>query len=445
MVAEISWGLTGEDDVKQFGGRMIGCLLVGAFAILFLIAGGEQMAVPQMLGHGLTISGLILMIVFAVVLYICLRLLLYFIMQIRRGTRTARATVTGYHCHEDSDGDVMIRYLFRTDDGQDIAFTQLPWKAFRDHELSEALKHRGTRVSIDWYPVSEECRAIRLIAPWTASASEQDEDADADETRAESHDDADAVTSAAPNIPAVSTAPISSAIGSIAAEADRRTQTPLRTAWIVAFAAIAVVVVTAFLFSQRIDGMGMQLLVRKLIPGLAVLAATVIMLLHLAADRAIRRRAAAQAREAYGFGTNDASAPVSSGAGDGAADDDAAGISLRRDLAIILTLLAVGLGCVRNPATALIEGPRTETVTISSTDGTRPNRDYVFFMFYTSGRATDYISVAIPADHAQSARDEIKRIRGGQEDRPMQLTYWPGGLMKAYDHVSPAKSDPTVE
>lgn len=442
----MSWGLTGEDAVKQFGGRMIGCLLVGAFAILFLIAGGEQMAVPQMLNHGLDITGLILMVVSSVILYICLRFLMYYIMQIRRGTQTARATVTGYYRHEDSDGDVMIRYRFRTDDGQDLVFGNLPWKAFRNHELSEAVKHKGTRVSIDWYPVSEECRAIRLIAPWTANASAPDTDADADETRAESHDDADAVTSAAPDIPAVSTAPISSGTGSIAVEADRHTQAPLRTAWIVALVAIAAVVVAALLLSQHIDGMGMQLLVRKLIPGLAAFAATVIMLLHLAADRAIRRRAAAQTREAYGFGANDASAPASSGAGTGndGTDDDAAGVSLRRDLAIILTLLAVGLGCVRNPATALIEGPRTETVTMSSSDGTKLG-DYAYFMFHTSGRASDYINVAVPADQAQSARDEINRLNGGQKDRPMELTYWPGGLMKAYDHVSPAKSDPTVE
>lgn len=428
--------------MKQFGGRMFMCLFVGAGAILFLIAGGEQMAVPQMLNHGLDITGLILMVVSSVILYICLRFLMYYIMQIRRGTQTARATVTGYYRHEDSDGDVMIRYRFRTDDGQDLVFGNLPWKAFRNHELSEAVKHKGTRVSIDWYPVSEECRAIRLIKPWTANASAQD----ASEQDEHADDDASPVV---PDVPVDSTTPVSSssfATESIAAKADRRAQAPLRAAWIVALVAIAAVVVAALLLSQHIDGMGMQLLVRKLIPGLAAFAATVIMLLHLAADRAIRRRAAAQAREAYGFGANDASAPASSGAGTGndGTDDDAAGVSLRRDLAIILTLLAVGLGCVRNPATALIEGPRTETVTMSSSDGTKLG-DYVYFMFHTSGRAADYINVAVPADQAQSARDEINRLNGGQKDRPMQLTYWPGGLMKAYDHVSPAKSDPTVE
>ncbi|NMM99996.1 hypothetical protein G1C96_0574 [Bifidobacterium sp. DSM 109958] len=418
----------------QFGGRMIGCAMVGLLAGLFLIGGGEEMTIPRMMRSlGGTPLNVLMMVLSALALYVCLRLLLHYAAQVRQGSMTAPATLTEYSYHEDSDGDATTTWSFRTDDGHALTFTRIPWRAYRDHELDEALKHEGTRVILDWYPESEECRAIRLLQPWTQADAPSSDDARED---AEATLDADMIAAVrAAAAEGARSAAYTDAEKEAIASAARHRFAAARVASIVALVAIAITVTGLVLMARIPDAVGLQLIIGKMTGGIAAFAAAAIVLIMLLVSQTTLRRRADENGE---NGTDD---------GEGYDGTGVVGVDLRRGLALLLTLFAVGGACIRNPATAIVEGPHTETiVTTSDINGFKVGSGYEFLMFQqTGGGFGDRITVAVPVSQSQAVKDEILRITGGQKDRQLQLTYWPGGSMKTFDHVAPAKNDPTVE
>ncbi|MBW3088438.1 hypothetical protein KIH77_06805 [Bifidobacterium sp. 82T24] len=407
--------------MRNFGGRIILSILVGTGALLFLMAGGEEMAVPKILEVRFGPPQWVMMVVYAAVFYGCIRLALHYIVQIVRGTKTAHATVMSYYSHTDDDGDVMTSYHFRTDDGEDLVFSSMPWAVLRDKSLNEPLQHKGSRIIVSWYPQSSACKSIRLEQPWTADGEAVPIDTG---TRVDGRSDGHVGTTAtATRVDETGSArTIHVTLKNSALELQLKP--PFLIVWGVTSAAIIAVAIAAYLTSRQLTGMGEQLLIRKMTGGLVVLAAAVMMLAHGIVNQLMIRR--------YDATHHDV-------------DENATRVSLMRHVAIVVTLAATGIACVHNPAAALIEGPKTEIVTTGSVAdadiGT--SHEYWMLMVHKAGggsdgnRLKDYFTVAVPRSHAKEVRDGIERLYGSQEDKPMKLTYWPGGKMDAFDHVEP--------
>ncbi|NEG96628.1 hypothetical protein GFD17_07665 [Bifidobacterium sp. SMB2] len=420
--------------MRNFGGRIVLFALIGLGTVPFMLAGGQDMTVPKVLDVHFGPPAAALMAIAAAVLYGCIRLVSYYVLQIVRGAKTAHATVVSYYSHTDSDGDVLTVYRFLTTDGEDLVFHSVPWSAMRNKALNEALQHQGSRIIVSWYPQSKTCKSVTLEQPWTTYEGRASDDTDG---RAGDR------SGTMPN----------AAYADATKNTDRKNDEPLKSSaldlqlkpsflivWGFTLAAIVVVAIAMYLTSRQLTGVGEQLILRKMTGGIAVLAAAAIMLVHGIVSQFMIRR--------YDATHHDV-------------DEDAAHVSLMRHVAVVITLVTAGIACIYNPMAALIEGPRTEIVTTGSVTGSGigTSREYWMLMAHYVGNGggddgSKYLVVAIPRTHAEKVRDRIERIYGSQEDTPMKITYWPGGGMQVFDHVEPVDggngngngtNDPTVE